>query len=121
MKYKIIIDKNAEEEIIAVVHAPSFLTQQIENLVCSYQGNPLAEPRLEGVGHLARGERALERIDSYCNTFHSSTNENFRINANIHNFFAMRRLCPMISAKGFLIFVTICYLCIYSDVAKLIF
>ena len=38
MKYKIIIDKNAEEEIIAVVHAPSFLTQQIENLVCSYQG-----------------------------------------------------------------------------------
>ena len=36
MKYKLIIDKNAEEEIIAVVHAPSSLTQQIENLVCSY-------------------------------------------------------------------------------------
>ena len=33
MKYKLIIDKNAEEEIIAVVHAPSSLTQQIENLV----------------------------------------------------------------------------------------
>ena len=38
MKYKLIIDKNAEEEIIAVVHAPSSLTQQIEDLVCSYSG-----------------------------------------------------------------------------------
>ena len=38
MKYRLIIDKNAEEEIIAVVHAPSSLTQQIENLVCSYSG-----------------------------------------------------------------------------------
>ena len=38
MKYKLIIDKEAEEEIIAVVHAPSSLTQQIENLVCQYSG-----------------------------------------------------------------------------------
>ena len=38
MKYKLIIDKNAEEEIIAVVHASSSLTQQIENLVCSFSG-----------------------------------------------------------------------------------
>ena len=38
MKYKLIIDKTAEEEIIAVVHAPSSLTQQIENLVCSFSG-----------------------------------------------------------------------------------
>ena len=38
MKYKLIIDKNAEEEIIAVVHAPSSLTQQIENLVRSFSG-----------------------------------------------------------------------------------
>ena len=38
MKYKLIIDKNAEEEIIAVVHAPSALTQQIENLICSFSG-----------------------------------------------------------------------------------
>ena len=38
MKYKIIIDKDAQEEIIAVVHGPSSLTQQIENLVCSYSG-----------------------------------------------------------------------------------
>ena len=38
MKYKLIIDGDAEEEIIAIVHAPSSLTQQIENLVCSFSG-----------------------------------------------------------------------------------
>ena len=38
MKYKLIIDKNADEEIVAIVHAPSSLTQQIEDLVCSYSG-----------------------------------------------------------------------------------
>ena len=38
MKYKLIIDKNAEEEIIAIVHAPSALTEQIENLVCASSG-----------------------------------------------------------------------------------
>ena len=38
MKYKLIIDKDAEEEIIAVVHAPSSLTQQIENLITGFSG-----------------------------------------------------------------------------------
>ena len=38
MKYKLVIDKEAEEEIVAIVHAPSSLTQQIEDLVCSYSG-----------------------------------------------------------------------------------
>ena len=38
MKYKLIIDKNVEEEIIAIVHAPSSLTEQIENLVCNFSG-----------------------------------------------------------------------------------
>ena len=38
MKYKLIIDKNAEEEIIAIVHSPSSLTEQIENLVCNFSG-----------------------------------------------------------------------------------
>ena len=38
MKYRLIIDKQAEEEIIAVVHSPSALTEQIENLVCSFTG-----------------------------------------------------------------------------------
>ena len=35
MKYRLIIDPEAEEEIIAIVHAPSALTEQIENLVSS--------------------------------------------------------------------------------------
>ena len=38
MKYRLIIDKNAEEEIIAIVHSPSALTEQIENLVCNFSG-----------------------------------------------------------------------------------
>ena len=38
MKYKLIIDKNAEEEITVVVHSPSILTRQIETLVLSYSG-----------------------------------------------------------------------------------
>jgi DNA-binding LytR/AlgR family response regulator len=38
MKYTLIIDKNAEEEITVVAHAPSSLTQQIEDLVCNYSG-----------------------------------------------------------------------------------
>ncbi len=38
MKYKLIIDKTVEEEIIAIVHTPSSLTEQIENLVCSFSG-----------------------------------------------------------------------------------
>jgi DNA-binding LytR/AlgR family response regulator len=38
MKYKLIIDKNADEEITAIVHAPSSLTQEIEDLVHRYSG-----------------------------------------------------------------------------------
>ena len=38
MKYRLIIDKNAEEEIVATVHAPSALTQKIEDLVCQFSG-----------------------------------------------------------------------------------
>ena len=38
MRYRLVIDRNAEEEIIAIVRAPSSLTQQIENLVCSFSG-----------------------------------------------------------------------------------
>ena len=38
MKYKLIIDKTAEEEITVIAHGPSSLTQQIEDLVRSYSG-----------------------------------------------------------------------------------
>ena len=39
MKYKLIIDKDAEEEIIAIVHSPSSLTREIEDLVCKFSGS----------------------------------------------------------------------------------
>ena len=54
MKYKIIIDKNVEEEIIAIVHAPSSLTQQIENLVCEYSGAD---------GIMGYGEEELRKLE----------------------------------------------------------
>jgi len=38
MKYELIIDKNAEEKITVIAHAPSALTQQIEDIVCGYSG-----------------------------------------------------------------------------------
>ena len=38
MKYKLIIDKDSEEQIIAIVHAPSSLTKEIEDLVHSFSG-----------------------------------------------------------------------------------
>ena len=38
MKFKLIIDKDAEEEIIAIVRAPSSLTQKIEDLVRGFSG-----------------------------------------------------------------------------------
>ena len=39
MKFKLIIDKELDEEIIARVHSESSLTREIENLVISYEGN----------------------------------------------------------------------------------
>ena len=38
MKYKLVIDKSMEEEIVVTVHAPSSLTQAIEDLVSQYSG-----------------------------------------------------------------------------------
>ena len=38
MKYKLILDKEAEEEIVVTVHAPSALTEQIENLIRDFGG-----------------------------------------------------------------------------------
>ena len=38
MKYKLIIDKDAEEEIVVTAHRPSLLTESIENLVRSFSG-----------------------------------------------------------------------------------
>ena len=38
MKYRLIIDKHAEEEVTVIAHGPSALTQQIENLVYRFSG-----------------------------------------------------------------------------------
>ena len=38
MKYKLIIDKDADEEITVIAHAPSSLTQQIEDLIFRFSG-----------------------------------------------------------------------------------
>jgi DNA-binding LytR/AlgR family response regulator len=38
MKYRLILDKEAEEQIVVTVHAPSALTEQIENLVRDFAG-----------------------------------------------------------------------------------
>ena len=62
MKYKLIIDKKAEEEIVVTVHAPSLLTQQIENLVCSYSGADSI------MGHEEDGMRKLAFSEIECIT-----------------------------------------------------
>ena len=57
MKYRLIIDKNAQEEIVATVHAPSTLTQQIEDLICTYSGaDSLMGYRDEGMQKLPFSE-----------------------------------------------------------------
>lgn len=38
MKYRLVIDKNAGEEITVIVREPSLLTQQIENLILNFEG-----------------------------------------------------------------------------------
>ena len=38
MKYELIIDKDAEERVTVIAHAPSSLTEEIENLVYSFSG-----------------------------------------------------------------------------------
>lgn len=78
MKYRLIIDKNAEEEIIAVVHEPSSLTQRIENLVCSYSGaDSIMGHRDDEIRKLNFSEiecitvlsRKVIAIDSYANQY----------------------------------------------------
>jgi DNA-binding LytR/AlgR family response regulator len=52
MKFKLVIDKTKEEEIVAHVHEPSFLTEQIEALVLQHTG-------LDRIAAYADGEIAL--------------------------------------------------------------
>ena len=59
MKYKLIIDKNVEEEIIAVVHEPSALTKQIEDIVCNFSGTD----SLMGYRDSERKKLAIQEIE----------------------------------------------------------
>ena len=62
MKDKLMIDRDAEEEIIAIVHAPSSLTKEIENLVRSYSGR-------DGImGYSEDGMRVLAFSEIECIT-----------------------------------------------------
>ena len=78
MKYRLIIDRDAPEEIIAVVHGPSELTRQIENLVCSFSGaDSIMGYREEELRRLAFSEiecvtvldRNVTAIDSHGNHY----------------------------------------------------
>ena len=62
MKYKLIIDKNAEEEVIAIVHGPSSLTQQIEDLVCGFSASEYI------MGYREEEMRKLEFSEIQCIT-----------------------------------------------------
>ena len=62
MKYKLIIDKDAEEEIIAIVHTPSSLTQEIEDLVHRFSGADFI------IGHREEEKRKLSFGEIECIT-----------------------------------------------------
>ena len=62
MKFKLIIDPDAEEEITVVAHAPSSLTQQIEELVNGSQYI---------IGHRDDGLRKLTFGEIECITIHN--------------------------------------------------
>lgn len=78
MKYKLIIDKNAEEEIVATVHAPSSLTQQIEDLVRGFSGadcltgyreDEIRRLTLDGIECITVLDRRVVAIDAEGNRF----------------------------------------------------
>ena len=80
MKYKLIIDKEAEEEIIAIVHEPSALTQQIENLVLSFSGPEfIMGYRDEGMRKLAFSEIECITILDRKVTAIDSSGEHYRL------------------------------------------
>ena len=80
MKYKLIIDKEAEEEIIAIVRGPSALTQQIENLVLSFSGPEFIMGfRDEGMRKLAFSEIECITILDRKVTAIDSSGEHYRL------------------------------------------
>lgn len=78
MKYKLIIDRDAQEEIVATVNAPSPLTEEIENLILRYSGSEyIIGFRDDEMRKLAFSEiecvitedRKVIAIDAQCNKY----------------------------------------------------
>lgn len=78
MKYKLIIDRDAQEEIVATVNAPSSLTEKIENLILRYSGSEyIIGFRDDEMRKLAFSEiecvitedRKVIAIDAQCNKY----------------------------------------------------
>ena len=65
MKYKLIIDPEAEEEITVIAHAPSALTKQIEDLVSGFSGADCI------TGYGANEMRRLTLGEIECITIHN--------------------------------------------------
>ena len=78
MKYKLIIDRDAQEEIVATVNAPSSLTEEIENLILRYSGleyiigfrdDEMRKLTFSEIECVITEDRKVIAIDAQCNKY----------------------------------------------------
>ncbi len=78
MKYKLIIDRDAQEEIVATVNAPSPLTEEIENLILRYSGSEyvigfrddeMRKLAFSDIECVITEDRKVIAIDAQCNKY----------------------------------------------------
>lgn len=78
MKYKLIIDRDAQEEIVATVNAPSPLTEEIENLILRYSGSEyiigfrddeMRKLTFSEIECVITEDRKVIAIDAQCNKY----------------------------------------------------
>lgn len=78
MKYKLIIDRDAQEEIVATVNAPSSLTEEIENLILRYSGSEyvigfrddeMRKLAFSDIECVITEDRKVIAIDAQCNKY----------------------------------------------------
>ena len=78
MKYKLIIDRDAQEEIVATVNAPSPLTEEIENLILRYSGleyiigfrdDEMRKLAFSEIECVITEDRKVIAIDAQCNKY----------------------------------------------------
>ena len=78
MKYKLIIDRDAQEEIVATVNAPSSLTEEIENLILRYSGSEyiigfrddeMRKLTFSEIECVITEDRKVIAIDAQCNKY----------------------------------------------------